>query len=276
MVLPFPLGVNCALSRDFLLEPFEENNSRQAAPSSVYVGKRRQPKVDALTIFSRLLDCPPPQLPKSGQTGRRTTLTSSFRSRSPVMANRQARLARLGTYSIPPSTLTMSLSPSPPPSTVGLVRSDLRTSWPCWTGNGEPQVFVPRHTAAPTSFEAANDLARGFTPAPPPQHTENKDLLDIMLTGILDDTPGRPSQTTKRIREKPLRTKSGLVTRKKKPLGLGKPDDNRKGKALRGNPDESLSSLNWDTQVMSSKRVVGTAGSCKCSVSQYTQSAISN
>lgn len=187
------------------------------------------------------------------------------------MANRQARLARLGTYSIPPSTLTMNPSPSPPPSTVGLVRGDLRTSWPCSRQSGEPQVLVPRHTAAPTSFEAANDLARGFTPAPVRQHTENEDLLDVMLhrSGIFDDTPGPPSQATKRIREKPPRTKSGLVTRKEKPLEFRKPDDDGKAKALHGNPDETLSSLNPDTQVMSSKRVVGTGASCENPASQH-------
>lgn len=186
------------------------------------------------------------------------------------MANRQARLGRLGTHSIPPSTLTMNPSPSPPPSTVDLVRADLRTSWSCSRQSGEPQVFVPSHTAAATSFEAANDLARGFTPAPPPQHTEKEDLLDLMLTGILDDTSGRPSQTTKRIREKPPRTKSGLVTRKEKPLELGKPHDNEKGKALHGNSDENLPSLNSGTQVMSSKRVVGTGASGKSPTSQHT------
>ncbi|KAK0751760.1 hypothetical protein B0T18DRAFT_387841 [Schizothecium vesticola] len=156
----------------------------------------------------------------------------------------------------------MNPSPSPPPSTVGLVRGDLLTSWSSWRESGEPQVFVARHTAAPTSFEDANDLTReGFTPALAQQLSEKKDPLEVMLTDVLDDTPAPPSRSIKRIREKLARTKSGLVTKKEKPLDTGKADDDAKTKALYANSAEKLSSHNPNTQAMPSKRVAGMGAS---------------
>jgi len=260
VVLPFFLGVGCLPSRHFLLEPFEEDDSREDL--CVYLGKRPQPKVGAVKKLSRLLLLAPVELPKSRQTGRRTTLASSFRSRSPLMAGRLARPRPLDPYSSPLSA--MNPSPSPPPSTVGLVRGDLRTSWSSWRESGEPQVFVARHTAATTSFEDANDLTReGFTPAPAQQLLEKKDLLGVILNSVFnDDTPEPPS----RPREKLARTKSGLVAKMEKPLDTGKANDYGKTKGLHANPAEKLSSHNPDTQAMSSKRVVGTGASCESPV----------
>ncbi|KAK1833745.1 hypothetical protein QBC39DRAFT_39372 [Podospora conica] len=171
------------------------------------------------------------------------------------MVNGLARTTFFHTCS--PSAMTP--SPTPPPSTVGLLRGDLRTSWPAWREPGAPQVFVGRHTTVPPSFEDANDLTRvGLTPAPAKQLSENKiDPLEAILTarGVLDDSPQLPSRPTKH------RTKSGLCTQKNRPRDTRNAVDDGEARTLQADPVEKPSSHNLGIHAMSSKRVVVTAKS---------------